>query len=567
MTNTKNYPPIGTKRLINGNLWELSVKNGEPLWLKIEKSENEIDLVDQEISKTIDVKYKNNEDLLTLLERFRFKQQFEFRKRFRDALQSKKMRIVKCDFQQLLDNALISENAMGVSDSVFATGNLIKSNLWEKTMNPNSPIFKELQNWFGDDEILAKINFNTKTIQQENSEKLPEESAAVMKKRPQYFPDIFQKNGYRYIEKNGQNIEFLIYSTFISRIVDFNFAPGFPIPVDIYRCKGESFKSLPAKAAQMFADIQKNRSDIANVLLLEKIRGVTLNRWMKDQKHTPKSWHEILIQFFYLNMVLHQLGVIHGDPHTENYLVVPLTTSKKIFLFIDEKHYIELEIKYLLVCLDFDFASVMEHPTDSQLADYTMQCIQSFDFFIHDKIGKTVAGNVKAELEKFGMFPRKDKTSPMVYNSNGQAFAQSGIYSAWSPAGDLFVVLSHMLKNHVRYNLPKSIHTLLNNIFYNDYVGFRKKYAVKNEHFTICEVDNNTGCLGPANPDPKTEMMDEEMILKTLFKDYIKPIEEFSPLNKPKYQDVFHTPKVYLQYSKGQFDAPSGFLQMLNSIK
>ncbi len=89
----------------------------------------------------------------------------------------------------------------------------------------------------------------------------------------------------------------------------------------------------PINTAEIFKDVDESKWCVK--MLLEYKEGITLKKFLLENKLNEKLLLSILIQICKIMLILHNAGYSHGDLHPENIIINK--TNKKTFNFMDKK--------------------------------------------------------------------------------------------------------------------------------------------------------------------------------------------------------------------------------------
>ena len=75
-----------------------------------------------------------------------------------------------------------------------------------------------------------------------------------------------------------------------------------------------------------------------SLVIMEKIQGITLEDWSCKKKHSLSEHLRMTITTLKATYQMHELGIIHGDLHTQNVMIIPKTRSV-VFIDFETSHY------------------------------------------------------------------------------------------------------------------------------------------------------------------------------------------------------------------------------------
>ena len=252
----------------------------------------------------------------------------------------KDITFVPCDLLELIYNGkwLSNSEKASASESQIGIGRLKFSELWKLNEEDDDIIKKAKEEFYKDDEIVIKLNFESKIPKKDNS----------------------------------SEIESIIYKNFIFKMLNNNQTPHVMIPLFQYQCvqfsedKIEKNKSLE-NLKNWYNSLSNDKFDKTklNVLILEKGKGQKFEEWLKEP-HTELSWKTVLFQIVWTLQVFSEYGLIHNDLHSENIFIEKLEEPIWGIYFLNEKDYFVLPINYFVKIYDFDRSSVKK-PKESPI--------------------------------------------------------------------------------------------------------------------------------------------------------------------------------------------------------
>ena len=162
-----------------------------------------------------------------------------------------------------------------------------------------------------------------------------------------------------YNPKTLQPMEAFIYDTVISKLLEMHSCPNFVIPYCTYRCS--SFKKLlentNSVAKEYFFD-----SDEVDFIIMENLPNTfSLKDWVnqnQDRSNFIPEIKKILLQKVYQIECLREMGVVHGDDHSENNLITTLPTEITIRYRINQSTVYTVKTRFLLRNFDYDRANI-----------------------------------------------------------------------------------------------------------------------------------------------------------------------------------------------------------------
>jgi len=103
--------------------------------------------------------------------------------------------------------------------------------------------------------------------------------------------------------------------------------------------------------------LQPRTTNVANILMLEKINGPKLYKWI-ETPHTKEEWLSVLFQVYYTLLIFNFYGLRHNDLHLGNILMEK--SLKQTFKYYTTQNldlYYEIPVKDCVKIYDFDWSA------------------------------------------------------------------------------------------------------------------------------------------------------------------------------------------------------------------